>query len=119
MGLQEISVLPQSARLLFTSTQVRDKIIIIYSDTAYMSLITVHEHVGHPSCGMYAYMVTGWVTMGKMLHLVLILYRVSHGAERTKARITDENHVYMFTSLAPPTRLRLRLHNDKLELLSN
>ena len=62
--------------------------------------------------------------MGKMLHLVRILYGVSHGAERTNARITDENHVYIFTSLAPPTggtrpRLRLRLHDDKLELLSN
>ena len=38
--------------------------------------------------------------MGKMLHLVRILYGVSHSAERTNARITDENHVYMFISLA-------------------
>ena len=59
LGLQEISVLLQSARLLSTPTQVKDKILVTYADTAYMSLITMHEHVGHSSCGMYAYMVTG------------------------------------------------------------
>ena len=70
LGLLEISVLLQSARLLSKPTQARDKTLFIYAYTACASLITMHEHVGLSPCGIHVYMVAGSANTAQCTSLV-------------------------------------------------
>lgn len=52
------------------STQARDETLFMYAYTACMSLITMHAHVGLPSCGIRIYMVAGLTNTAQCTSLV-------------------------------------------------